>query len=107
MEETLQRLKESMLKGIKKAAEMFIRTLWEYIKEDVIMSAKQSLDLLRTLIKSEAGQAKKDFIVDIILQKIALPVALRPFKWLIRKMLADKIEKAVIDLINKGTQLIG
>ena len=99
--------KVKLIEGLKVATKAFLEALWNYIKEDVILSARKSLQLLAELVKSDAGQAKKAYIVDIVLQKIALPVFLRPFKGLIRKFLADKIEEAVIALINKGKEIIG
>lgn len=105
--EIFEKLKVLLLEGFKKAWEAFIKALWDYIKEEVINSARQSLELLSELVKSEKGQAKKEFIVDIILQKIALPVWLKPFKGLIRKFLANKIEETVEAIINKGHEFVG
>ena len=99
--------KVKLIEGLKVATKAFLEALWEFIRDDVILSARKSLQLLTELVKSDAGQAKKAFIVDIVLQKIALPVFLRPFKGLIRRFLADKIEEAVIALINKGKEIIG
>lgn len=99
--------KVKLIEGLKVATKAFLETLWEFIRDDVILSARKSLQLLTELVKSDAGQAKKAFIVDIVLQKINLPIILRPFKGLIRKLLADKIEEAVIALINKGKEIIG
>ena len=89
------------------AAKAFVETLWNYLKEDVILSARKSLQLLTELVKSESGQAKKAIIVDIVMRKIALPAFLKPFKGLIRRFLADKIEDAVIAFINKGKEIVG
>ena len=105
--EIFENLKIKLLEGIKEAVSSFITTLWNYVKEEVINSAKQSLDLLSELIKSEVGQAKKEFIVDIIMQKINLPFVLKPFKGLIKKLLANKIEEAVEAIINKGHEFVG
>lgn len=99
--------KVKLIEGLRVAGQAFLKVLWDCIKEDVILSARKSLQLLTELVRSDAGQAKKAFIVDIILQKISLPIILRPFKGLIRKLLADKIEEAVIALINKGKEIIG
>ena len=107
IKEILNLLKDKVLEGLRVAGQAFLKALWDYIREDVILSARKSLQLLTELVKSDAGQAKKAFIVDIVLQKIALPVFLRPFKGLIRRFLADKIEEAVIALINKGKEIIG
>ena len=105
--EIFEKLKTPLLEGLKKAWESFLKTLWDYIKEEVINSAKKSLELLSELVKSEKGQANKEFIVDIIIQKISLPLVLRPFKGLIRKFLSSKIEETVEALINKGHEFVG
>lgn len=105
--EIFENLKVKFLEGIKKAGEAFIKILWGYIKEEVIVSARQSLELLSELVKSDAGQQKKEFIVDIIMQKIELPILLRPFKGLLKKILSNKIEQAVETIINKGHEFVG
>ena len=107
IKEILSTLKDKLLEGLKVAGQAFIETLWEFLRDDVILSARKSLELLKELVKSDAGQIKKAFIVDIIMQKIKLPLVFKPFKGLIRKMLADKIEETVIDLIEKGQEFIG
>ena len=104
---TLKELKEKALKALKQAGEEFIKRLWELLKNDIIARAKQSLTLLKELVKSEEGQAKKAFIVDIIMDRVKLPIVLKPFKGIIRRILADKIEEAVIGLIEKGQEFIG
>ena len=104
---TFNELKEKVIKAITQAGKEFIRRLWELLKNDIIASAKQSLELLKELVKSEEGQIKKAFIADIIMERVALPVILKPFKGIIRRILADKIEEAVIGLIEKGQEFIG
>ena len=107
MEETLQNLKIKFFEALIQAKDAFLRTLWNLIKEEVIASANQSLELLTGIIKSDLGKEKKELILDIIMSKLALPVFLKPFKGLIRKFLSNKIEEAVNALINKGHELIG
>ena len=92
----LLELKNKLIKGIRDLAEAFIKSLWEYLKAAVIESIKKSLDLLKELVKSEAGQQKKEFILDIVMSKIELPFLLKPFRGLIKKFLANKIEETVV-----------
>ena len=104
---TFKELKEKAIEALKQAGKEFIHRLWELLKNEIIASAKQSLELLKELIKSEEGQVKKAFIADIIMEKVTLPVILKPFRGVIRRILADKIEEAVIGLIEKGQEFIG
>ena len=104
---TFNELKDRVIEAVKQAGKEFIVRLWELLKNDIIVSAKQSLELLKELIKSEAGQMRKAFIVDIIMDRITLPVILKPFRGIIKKLLADKIEEAVIGLIERGQEFIG
>ena len=107
MEEIFEELKVKFLDALQAALKAFKDTLCGYLKEDVILSARKSLELLKELIKSEEGQVKKAFIADIIMEKVTLPVILKPFRGIIRRILADKIEEAVIGLIEKGQEFIG
>ena len=102
-----ENLQQKVREGIKIAAKAFIDALWNYIKEDVILSARKSLKLIMAIMCSPEAEQKKEVIIDLIMLKIKLPLALRPFKFLIRKMLKDKVEEAIRGLLGKGLELIG
>ena len=110
-EEILAGLKEDLLPKIKEAfkeaLKAFLETFWKYIKEDVILSARKSLKLIAALMTSPEAKEKKEAIVDLIMLKIKLPIALRPFKFIVRKMVSDKIDEVLKTIIGKGLEVVG
>lgn len=101
-EEILQELKTKLLEGLKVAGKAFIDTLWEFLQEDVILSARKSLKIIENYLNSTDGLDKKKYIVELIMEKIKLPLPLKPFKFLVRKMVQDKIDDIIETLIKKG-----
>jgi hypothetical protein len=105
-EEVFEELKVKLLEGLKKAWKAFIDTLWEFLKEDVILSARKSLKIIENYLNSTDGQNKKQYIINLIMEKIKLPIILKPFKFIIRKMVQDKIDTIIKDLIGKGNIVV-
>ena len=105
-EEILNDLKVKLLEGLKVAGKAFIDALWEFIREDVILAARKCLKKIEEVINSQEGKDKLDKIVELIMQKIKLPIVLRPFKGLIKKMIKDKIEDVLHDIFGKGLELL-
>lgn len=101
-EEVFTELKSKLLEGFKEAWKAFIDTLWEFLKEDVILSARKSLKIIENYLNSTDGQGKKQYIIDLIMEKIKLPLVLKPFKFIIRKMVQDKIDTIIKELGEKA-----
>lgn len=99
-------LKEKLVKGIKATCKEFLAILWDFVKDDVILSARKSLGIISTYLTSTEGLDKKEKIADLIMSKIKLPLPLKPFKGLIRKLIIKKIDEIVHDLINKGNLVL-
>ena len=110
-EELIENFKESLLPKIKEAfnhaLKAFIDAFWDYIKDEVILSARRSLKILEALVQSPAGKEKKEDIVDLIMLKINLPIVLKPFKGLIRKMVLKKIDEILHNIFGTGFKLLG
>ena len=85
-----ENLQQKVRAGLKLAAKAFIDTFWDYIKEEVILSARKSLKLIAAILTSPEAKTKKEAIIDLIILKIKLPVWLKPFKFVVRKMLNGK-----------------
>lgn len=102
-----ENLQQKVREGLKLAMKSFIDTLWTYIKEDVILSARKSLKLIAALVLSPEGEAKKDAIIDLIMLKIKLPLVLRPFKGLVRKAIENKIDEVIKGLLGRGLEIVG
>jgi hypothetical protein len=101
-EEVFEELKVKLLEGLKEAWKAFIDTLWEFLKEDVILSARKSLKIIENYLNSTDGQDKKQYIIDLIMEKIKLPLVLKPFKFIVRKMVQDKIDAIIKELGEKA-----
>lgn len=102
-----ENLQQKVREGLKLAAKAFIDTLWEYIKEDVVLSARKSIKLIAALMTSPEAKEKKEAIVDLIMLKIKLPIVLRPFKFIVRKMVSDKLDEVISKLLGKGLEVLG
>lgn len=101
MEKILNNLKDKIKEGFKLALRAFADTLWGFIKEEVENTVQELSVLLEGFLASSEGKKKKKEVVNIILEKINLPLPLKPFKWLIRKVLSDKIEEVVFNALEK------
>ena len=104
--EIFEELKVKLLEGLKKAGKAFIDTLWEFLKDDVILSARKSLGIIDSYLHSTDGLNKKNAVIELIMLKIKLPLALKPFKFVIKKMVQDKIDEVIKELFEKGNELL-
>lgn len=82
-------------------------TLWNKIKNEVKACALEIVLDTEVFLKSAEMQEKEKLILDTLMAKIELPIVLRPFKIIIRKILKDKIEETIQGLLNKGKEFIG
>lgn len=102
-----ENLQQKVREGLKLAAKAFMNTLWTYIREDVILSARKSLKLIAALMTSPEAKEKKEAIIDLIMLKIKLPIVLRPFKFVVRNMISNKIDEVIKELLGKGLEVLG
>ena len=103
MEHFVPRVKE----GCKLALRAFIETLWDYLKEEVLDSARKSLTLIKTLWESAEVKEKKAAIIEVIMLRIKLPLVAKPFNGLIKKIIGEKIDDIVEMLLGKGFKALG
>ena len=99
-------LKAKFIEGLKVAGKAFLETLWNYIKEDVILSARKSLKVIESYLNSEDGIIKKKYLVDLIMKKIKLPLPLKPFKFVVKNIIEDKIDEIIKELIEKSNMIV-
>ena len=102
-----ENLQQKVREGLKLAAKAFMDTFWTYIREDVILSARKSLKLITALMTSPEAKEKKEAIIDLIMLKIKLPIVLRPFKFIVRNMISNKIDEVIKELLGKGLEVLG
>ena len=82
--------------------EHFIEYLWNSIKEDFKAHIETTIEGIENFFKSEDYTFKERVIVDALFEKVKLPIALRLFKPLIKKILKDKIHAFIQENLNKA-----
>ena len=102
-----EHLQPKVREALKLAACAFFTTLWDFLKEDIILSARKSLKLIEEIVHSPKGREKKAQIVELIMLKIKLPLIAKPFKGVIKKMVSNKIDEIVETLLGKGFEVLG
>ena len=98
-----ERLKEAVLRAWESVKE----SLWREIEIEVKACARELIIDAETFLKSAEAEQKEKIIVDVLMTKIELPVVLRPFKGIIKKILRSKIHDTVRALLEKGKEFIG
>ena len=96
-----ENLQEPIREAFKYALSAFLKAFWEYVREYVIASARKSIFLIESFLISDNGKEKKEAVVEIIMSRLQLPLPLRPFKFLVRKILRDKIDDVVNGALEK------
>lgn len=96
-----ENLQEPVREGFRRAVRACLKTFWDYVKEYVIDSARKSIFLIESFLISDSGKEKKEAIVELIMSRIQLPVVLRPFKFLIKKILRDKLDDVLNGALDK------
>lgn len=104
--EVWQELLKKLIEGFKIAGKEFLRILWDFTQDEVILSARKSLGIIKSYLESSNGVKKKQEIIDLIMLKIKLPVILKPFKGLVRKLVEDKIDEIIKELLGIGENAI-
>ena len=84
------------------ALEAFKTTLWEHVKAEATQAAKEAIRTIKAFYVNPDVQNRKKAIVDDVVKQIKLPLVVKPFRGLIKKMLNDKIDELVESLTNKG-----
>lgn len=97
--EAWQNVLTKLIEGIEIAGKEFIKILWGYLREEVILSARKSLGIIKTYLESADGISKKEEIINLIMLKIKLPLVLKPFKGLVRNIVKDKIDDVIKELL--------
>lgn len=75
--------------------------LKDYLHNQIQELIKEAVLRLNAIHDSELYDAKKKEILDNIFNKVELPLVLKPFRWLIKKILYDKVEEKVTEALNK------
>lgn len=88
-----------------------LKDLWEvklreFLKEQLHELVQQAIEEVSKLRDSVEYELKREEIYNTLFDKLNLPWILKPFKWIIKKMLKDEIEKRISDTLEKLRQAI-
>ena len=93
----IPKIKEAFIKS----KEHFIEYLWNSIKENFKAHAETTIQGVESFFKSDDYTFKEKVITDALFEKVKLPVFLRLFKPLLKKLLKDKVHNFIQESLNK------
>ena len=80
--------------------------LKDYLHKQIEFTIHQVVTDLNLIHDSEAYEVKKKEILDSVFAKVELPFALKPFRWLIKKILYNAVEEKIKQALDKLNTLI-
>lgn len=75
--------------------------LKELLREQIKLLAAAAIEEIEKLHDSVEYELKRDEIFNKIFDGLKLPVLLKPFRWLIKMILKDAVEKKIQDTLDK------
>lgn len=80
---------------LEKTKNYFIDLLWESVKEEFTTKAKVAVDIINEFFNSPDYVEKEKAVIDTLFKNVNLPVLLKPFKPILKKVLNKKIDKVI------------
>ena len=80
---------------LEKTKNYFIDLLWESVKEEFTAKAKVAVDIINEFFNSPDYAEKEKAVIDTLFKNVNLPVLLKPFKPILKKVLNKKIDKVI------------
>ena len=69
-----------------------IEKLAPKVKEEISELAQKAVGMLKFRVGNYDHTEKLNIVVDFVMSKIKLPIWLKPFKWIIKKIIRDTAE---------------
>ena len=77
----------------------------EYLKEKIHTQVeeyiRQGINMANIFYKSKDYEFKRDYVIKFVVGKIKLPLVLKPFKWVITKVMQESIDNEIEKLLDK------
>lgn len=96
------KIKEAFLES----KDQFLQKLWDSIKDDIHSQIKGAIEHVEEYMQTAEYELREKEVINTIFKKVQLPLALRPFKGLIKKIFRDKIRELVAENLKKLDQKI-
>lgn len=81
--------------------EYFINTLWDSLKDQFLERAESAVLFVETYFNSCEYKEKEEEVMSLLFKNLDLPLPLKPFKPLIKKLLKKKVRKLISDFLKK------
>ena len=86
---------------MKKIIEKLIKRFAPVVREKIEDYAKVAIEKLRVSVENYNYSQQIDTAVDFVVNKLKLPLWLKPFKWVIKKIIKDTLTNLVEEGIEK------
>jgi hypothetical protein len=73
----------------------FIEKLWDSVRVQLSSDIKTAAEYINYFYNSSSYQEKEKAAIDLLFKNIELPLVLRPFKSVMKKILKDKLHKLI------------
>lgn len=84
-----------------KTKNYFIETLWDTVKDELTSQVKGTILFIEQFITTPTYQEKEKAVIDTLFKNVSLPLALKPFRPLLKKILREKLQKLVSKHLKK------
>ena len=81
--------------------EYFINLLWESVKEEFTCRVKSAVEFIERFFDSPDYKEKEKAVIDTLFKNVNLPLPLKPFKPLLKKILRGKLHKLIEKYLKK------
>lgn len=79
----------------------FIEKLWDSVKIQLMTDVQSVVEYAEYFFDSYTYREKEKVVIDTLFKNIELPLALRPFKPLMKKILRDKLRQLISRYLKK------
>ena len=90
-------LKEAFLK----TKTYFIENLWDMVKDELATQVKSTVVFVEQVMGTPEYKEKEKAVIDTLFKNVHLPLYLKPFRPLVKKILKGKLEKFVSKHLKK------
>lgn len=87
--------------ALNQTKEYFINILWDSVKDQFADIAKSTVEFIERFFDSPDYKEKEKAIIDTLFQNVDLPILLKPFKPILKKVLKGKVRKLIGKYIKK------
>lgn len=87
--------------AFEKTKEYFINILWDSVKEEFTANVKSIAKSIENFFSSATYKEKEKVVIDTLFQNVNLPLPLKPFKPLLKKLLRNKVRKLIEKYLKK------